>query len=90
MALAASGAMPTRQLDKAELRDVVRAALAGLSERQRMAVLLNKFEEMSYADIATADGDVAAGDQVAVVAGPRELEGDLGAVFGGRNPAVSR
>ena len=54
MALAASGAMPTRQLDKAELRDVVRAALASLSERQRMAVLLNKFEEMSYADIAAA------------------------------------
>jgi len=52
MALAASGAMPARQLDKAELRDVVRAALAGLSERQRMAVLLNKFENMSYADIA--------------------------------------
>jgi RNA polymerase sigma-70 factor (ECF subfamily) len=54
MAVAASGAMPTRQLDKAELRDVVRAALSGLNERQRMAVLLNKFEEMSYADIATA------------------------------------
>ncbi len=53
MAIAASGAMPARQLDKAELQDVVRAALAGLSERQRMAVLLNKFEEMSYADIAT-------------------------------------
>ncbi len=53
MAVAASGAMPTRQLDKAELRDVVREALSGLSERQRMAVLLNKFEEMSYADIAT-------------------------------------
>jgi RNA polymerase sigma-70 factor (ECF subfamily) len=53
MALAASGAMPTRQLDKAELRDVVREALTGLSERQRMAVLLNKFEGMSYADIAT-------------------------------------
>jgi len=52
MALAASGAMPTRQLDKAELRDVVREAMAGLSERQRMAVLLNKFEGMSYADIA--------------------------------------
>jgi RNA polymerase sigma-70 factor (ECF subfamily) len=52
MAVAASGAMPARQLDKAELRDVVREALAGLSERQRMAVLLNKFEEMSYADIA--------------------------------------
>jgi RNA polymerase sigma-70 factor (ECF subfamily) len=53
IALAASGGMPTRQLDKAELRDVVREALAGLSERQRMAVLLNKFEGMSYADIAT-------------------------------------
>jgi RNA polymerase sigma-70 factor (ECF subfamily) len=52
IALAASGAMPARQLDKAELRDIVRAALAGLSERQRMAVLLNKFEGMSYADIA--------------------------------------
>ena len=52
MALAASGAMPARQLDKIELRDVVRAALAGLSERQRLAVLLNKFEGMSYADIA--------------------------------------
>jgi RNA polymerase sigma-70 factor (ECF subfamily) len=53
MALAASGFMPTRQLDKAELYDVVRAALTNLNERQRMAVLLNKFEDMSYADIAT-------------------------------------
>ena len=52
MAVAASGAMPARQLDKAELCDVVRSALSGLNERQRMAVLLNKFEEMSYADIA--------------------------------------
>jgi len=52
MAVAASGAMPARQMDKAELRDIVREALSGLSERQRMAVLLNKFEEMSYADIA--------------------------------------
>ena len=52
IALAASGLMPTRQVDKAELRDVVRAALSSLSERQRMAVLLSKFEQMSYADIA--------------------------------------
>jgi RNA polymerase sigma-70 factor (ECF subfamily) len=54
MAQAASGLMPTRQLDKAEMRDVVRMALEALNERQRMAVLLNKFEEMSYADIAIA------------------------------------
>jgi RNA polymerase sigma-70 factor (ECF subfamily) len=53
LATAASGFMPARQLDKAELRDVVRAAVGELNERQRMAVLLSKFEEMSYADIAT-------------------------------------
>ncbi len=51
---AASGQMPTRQADKAELREVVRSALLELNERQRMAVLLSKFEEMSYADIAQA------------------------------------
>ncbi len=54
LAKAASGLMPARQLDKAEARDVVRMAVAELSERQRMAVLLNKFEGMSYADIALA------------------------------------
>ena len=52
LALAASGAMPARQLDKSELRDVVRTALSGLNERQRIAVVLNKFEDMSYAEIA--------------------------------------
>jgi len=51
MALAASGQMPTRQLDKSEVRDVVQQAVAGLSDRQRLAVLLAKFEEMNYADI---------------------------------------
>lgn len=49
---AASGQMPARQLAHAEMRDIVRAALETLNERQRMAVLLNKFEGMSYADIA--------------------------------------
>jgi RNA polymerase sigma-70 factor (ECF subfamily) len=51
-ALAASGLMPTRQLDKAELQEVVKLAIAALSERQRMAVLLNKFEHLSYEEIA--------------------------------------
>lgn len=54
IAQAASGLMPARQLDQAELRDVVRAALETLNERQRLAVLLCKFEEMSYTDIAAA------------------------------------
>ena len=54
LAQAASGFMPTRQLDKAEMRDVIRVAMESLNERQRMAVLLCKFEDMSYADIAAA------------------------------------
>jgi RNA polymerase sigma-70 factor (ECF subfamily) len=49
---ASSGQMPARQLDKAEVREVVRLALEALNERQRLAVLLNKFEGLSYADIA--------------------------------------
>ena len=52
LATAASGQMPTRQLDKAEMEDIVRTAVGRLSERQRMAVLLSKFEDMSYAEIA--------------------------------------
>jgi RNA polymerase sigma-70 factor, ECF subfamily len=54
MLQASSGQMPTRQLDKAETRDIVRLALQSLGERQRMAVLLCKFEGMSYAEIAAA------------------------------------
>lgn len=49
-----SGMMPTRQVDKRELQDIVRQALATLNERQRMAVMLHKFEGMSYADISQA------------------------------------
>jgi RNA polymerase sigma-70 factor, ECF subfamily len=47
-----SGQTPSRLLAKAEMRDIVRLALESLSERQRMAVLLSKFENMCYADIA--------------------------------------
>lgn len=46
-----SGLMPTRQLAKSELQAVVRQALESLGERQRMALLLHKYEGMSYADI---------------------------------------
>jgi RNA polymerase sigma-70 factor, ECF subfamily len=49
-----SGQMPARLLDKAEMRDVVRMALESIPERQRLAVLLCKFEGLSYADIAVA------------------------------------
>jgi RNA polymerase sigma-70 factor (ECF subfamily) len=49
-----SALMPTRQLDRRELQEVVRQALGDLSDRHRMALLLHKYEEMSYADIAAA------------------------------------
>lgn len=49
-----SALMPTRQLDKAELQEHVREALQTLDERHRMALLLHKFEELSYADIGEA------------------------------------
>lgn len=47
-----SALMPARQLDQSEAKDIVLAAMETLNERQKMAVLLHKFEEMSYADIA--------------------------------------
>ena len=53
MAKDASGLMPSRILDKQELGVVVRNAMdSSLNERQRMALLLSKFEHMSYQEIA--------------------------------------
>jgi len=46
-----SALMPARQLDKAELVTIIHQAMETLNDRQRMALLLNKFEEMSYSDI---------------------------------------
>jgi RNA polymerase sigma-70 factor (ECF subfamily) len=54
LAQAASALLPTRQIDKAEMREMVRQAIATLNERQRLAVLLSKFESMSYEEIAEA------------------------------------
>ncbi len=43
---------PEDRLASEELSLVVQEALNGLNERQRMAVVLNKFEDMGYAEIA--------------------------------------
>jgi RNA polymerase sigma-70 factor (ECF subfamily) len=56
MAQAASGQLPTRQVDRMERAEMVRLAMETLNERQRLAVLLSKFESMSYADIGAAMG----------------------------------
>jgi len=51
-----SALMPTRQLASNEVRTVVQGALGTLSERQRMALLLHRFEGMSYDDIGATMG----------------------------------
>lgn len=43
---------PSAQMRQVEMAEVVREALDVLGEDQKMAVLLNKFEDMSYAEIA--------------------------------------
>ncbi|MDR1962283.1 MAG: sigma-70 family RNA polymerase sigma factor [Planctomycetaceae bacterium] len=50
--LASSGTIPTRHLDKLEMKQMVQLAVEALGERQRMAILLHKFEGLSYIDIA--------------------------------------
>lgn len=54
LAKEASALMPARLADRSELHQVVQGALANLNDRQRLAVLLCKFEGMSYIDIADA------------------------------------
>ena len=46
------GAAPSQRVQQVELAHLVQLALEGLNERQRMAVVLNKFEDMNYAEIA--------------------------------------
>ncbi len=50
------GHTPAHGLRQRELAALIRAALEELNERQRMAVVLNKFEEMGYAEIAEVMG----------------------------------
>src|SRR5262249_47212949 len=51
-----AGTGPMQKVQKEELLGQVRGALDGLNERQRMAVVLNKFEDMNYAEIAEVMG----------------------------------
>ena len=54
LAVATSGSFPAKAADRAEVRAVVQEAIASLGERQRMALLLAKFEHCSYEEIAAA------------------------------------
>ena len=48
--------MPTRQVEGDERAAIVRSAVASLNERQRMALILSRFENMSYVEIAETMG----------------------------------
>lgn len=52
LAVERSGLMPARQIEGAERAEMVREAIGQLGERQRMAMMLSKFEGMSYIEIA--------------------------------------
>lgn len=56
MAIAPSGAMPSRIFARGELGEMVRAAVSQLSDDQRLALILNKFEHMNYKQIAEVLG----------------------------------
>jgi RNA polymerase sigma-70 factor (ECF subfamily) len=47
---------PSFGLRQAELAERIRAALDTLNDRQKLAVILNKFEDMNYAEIAEVMG----------------------------------
>jgi len=49
-------AQPHQRLQQQEMAAVVQQALETLNERQRIAVVLNKFEDMNYAEIAEVMG----------------------------------
>jgi RNA polymerase sigma-70 factor, ECF subfamily len=50
------GGQPHQHLQQQELAGIIQGALATLNERQRVAVVLNKFEDMNYAEIAEVMG----------------------------------
>ena len=51
-----SGEIPDRQLSRLELQEAVRAAVDALPPSQRMAVILARYEDMSYGEIRDAMG----------------------------------
>lgn len=56
MAKDKSALMPTRQLDRSEMAKILHEAIQSLVPRQRMAMMLSRFEDMSYIEIAETMG----------------------------------
>ena len=72
------GTGPMQKVQKVELAERIRTALDSLNERQRMAVVLNKFEDMGYAEIAGGDGAHDEGGEIALEPGADEPAGGAG------------
>ena len=51
-----STAEPSTELERGDLVRAVRRAIVALPDRQRMALLLAKYEELSYAEVAVVLG----------------------------------
>jgi RNA polymerase sigma-70 factor (ECF subfamily) len=56
IAMATTGTLPARNFDKSERAQMIQLAVEALSERQRTALMLNKFENLSYQEIADTMG----------------------------------
>jgi len=56
IAIAPSGFQPVRRLDNEERSQIISQAMDALGERQRTAILLSKFEGMSYQEIGDTMG----------------------------------
>jgi RNA polymerase sigma-70 factor, ECF subfamily len=56
LAVAPSGFQPTRNMDRSERSNFILQAIQALGERQRTAIMLSKFECMSYQEIAETMG----------------------------------
>ncbi len=56
MAKEKSGLMPTRQMDHREMSEILHEAIQSLIPRQRMAMMLSRFEDLSYVEIGQAMG----------------------------------
>lgn len=67
-----------RRLEREETRQAVRAALLRLPARQRQAILLRRYEEMSQRDTAAAMGTTVAAVESLMRRGLAALAKDLG------------
>ena len=90
-----SGMMPQRLCDRSELQTIVAAAVETLSVNQRRVVKLNKYEGMSYSQIARALGMHAsavksllsrARGNLRIALEPYMTAGELGEILGSMEP----